>query len=225
MTDPTTYDCFIEALKLALKSRGHGAQARLAEYLRKDRSSVNDLVHGRKNASQSLQSQIASFFGLRLEEMLSDGRTVIAERRALVQPHAKGVARADTLGVPQQINEEIRRSEELESFDIPPPEGNPVVSKYLKMSLDILTSGNIPYVKALEQNLEAFHRAVQSEKELAKLKADVDLLKERSSELDELKEQVHLLMHKNNQLVAKDSLGEGESGEADGSESSKKNLM
>ena len=80
MTKTTAAESFRAALKKLVDTRGHGAQAELAESLSTHRSAINDMIAGRRGASVKMQERIAAHFGLSLGEMLRIGEHLLAGR-------------------------------------------------------------------------------------------------------------------------------------------------
>ena len=80
MTAVTAAESFRAALKKLVETRGHGAQAELAEALSSHRSAINDMIAGRRGASAKMQERVAAHFGLSLGEMLRIGEHLLAGR-------------------------------------------------------------------------------------------------------------------------------------------------
>lgn len=73
----TPYDYFLAAFKSVIGSTPRGTQAKVALATGKSRVHINDVLHGRKSASQDLQASIATALGITYEEMLATGRIII----------------------------------------------------------------------------------------------------------------------------------------------------
>jgi transcriptional regulator with XRE-family HTH domain len=76
----TATESFRTALKKLIETRGHGAQAELADALNMHRSAINDMLAGRRGASARMQEKVAAHFGLTLGEMLRIGENLISGR-------------------------------------------------------------------------------------------------------------------------------------------------
>ncbi len=76
------YDHFMAAFEKLLAEHGRGTQRRIAKSLDKSPVHINDVLKGRRRASQELQEGIAKFFGLTYEEMLTRGRRIVENRTA-----------------------------------------------------------------------------------------------------------------------------------------------
>lgn len=75
-----TMQHFRAAFSHLLKSRGHGAQAEMADELGMHRSLLNDILTGRKGASVRMQEKVAAYFGPTLGEMLRIGENLVHGR-------------------------------------------------------------------------------------------------------------------------------------------------
>lgn len=71
------YEYFRAAFRYALDNAPHGTQAMVAASLGKSRIHINDILGGRANASQNLQTQIAQALGLDYIDMLTLGRNLL----------------------------------------------------------------------------------------------------------------------------------------------------
>lgn len=80
MSKTSGSEAFKAALRRLLDSRGHGAQAEIADALGLHRSAINDMMNGRRGASTIMQERIASHFGLSLGEMLRIGENLLEGR-------------------------------------------------------------------------------------------------------------------------------------------------
>lgn len=76
----TAAESFKIALKKLVDTRGHGAQAELADALHMHRSAINDMLAGRRGASSKMQERVAAHFGLTLGEMLRIGENLMSGR-------------------------------------------------------------------------------------------------------------------------------------------------
>jgi len=80
MTKTVGSEAFRAAFRRLLDSRGHGAQAEIADALSLHRSAINDILNGRRGTSSAMQARIASRFGLSLGEMLRIGENLLEGR-------------------------------------------------------------------------------------------------------------------------------------------------
>lgn len=71
---------FISALNFLLKREGHGSQARLARALNIDGGYLNNILKGRTPGSQEKKENIAEYFKLQYESMLSLGRRLLSDQ-------------------------------------------------------------------------------------------------------------------------------------------------
>ncbi len=74
-------DYFSAAFKSALKNRGWGAQAKIAEVLNVSRSQINDIARGRQGGPEHLRAKIAEEFGCTYEEMIAVGKKILQEKK------------------------------------------------------------------------------------------------------------------------------------------------
>ena len=70
---------FVSALNVLLKKQGHGSQARLARALNIDSGYLNNILKGRSPGSQEKKENIAEYFGLQYESMLTLGRQLLSD--------------------------------------------------------------------------------------------------------------------------------------------------
>lgn len=70
MTTTSAHDVWHQAFLALLGDEGRGAQARVARATGMTDCHINDVVKGRRRASQDLQEAIAKAFGLTFIEML-----------------------------------------------------------------------------------------------------------------------------------------------------------
>ena len=71
---------FISALNFLLKREGHGSQARLARALNIDSGYLNNILKERTPGPQEKKENIAEYFGLQYESMLSLGRQLLSDQ-------------------------------------------------------------------------------------------------------------------------------------------------
>lgn len=73
----TAHDYFLAAFRKLIEDAGRGTQRDISRRIGKSTTHINDVLKGRKRASQEMQEEISSYFGLNFEEMLGMGRNLL----------------------------------------------------------------------------------------------------------------------------------------------------
>lgn len=87
----TAHDYFLAAFRKLIDEAGRGAQKSLSLQTGKSTVHINDVLRGRKKASQEMQEEIASSFGLNFEEMLAMGRALLEEDEQAFFPYTRQI--------------------------------------------------------------------------------------------------------------------------------------
>jgi len=74
-----SYDKWLKAFAYLVKNGGHGTQARLARLTKVSSKHINDVIKGRKKASQNLQESIAQSLGYSYEDLLILGKKLTGD--------------------------------------------------------------------------------------------------------------------------------------------------
>lgn len=72
------YKAFLAELRVQIARRGRGAQVNLANSVNITPKYLNDILAGRRTASQELQANLAKALGINFEEMLLEGMNNLA---------------------------------------------------------------------------------------------------------------------------------------------------
>lgn len=142
---------FFRSLHSGEKGKVKGCQKNLAIKLKISPQHLNDILGGRKKASQNLQEAIAAHYGMPLHEFLAFGKQC--------EPHQDKEAQAE-YGPP--INEKEERIQGL-----------------LRLAREILEEDGLQYASALASNILSFHGAIETAKDLKKLKREVAAFKKQ----------------------------------------------
>ena len=166
------------ALTHLLKEEGRGAQTRLSTEQKIDRGYLNAIVKQRKSGSGKMWGKISHHFKMTLDEMLSFGRTILAEVEAPVLDQSK---REETGFFPDVF---IAPADKIKKDDISPKSEKAIsdIPEKIVTTIEILR-GDPGYSNLFSELIDFFHKTINTEKENALLK---NKLKELKSRLDAL---------------------------------------
>ena len=167
---------FQAALNHLLRQEGRGAQIRLSVEQNIDRGYLNAIIKGRKSGAEDIRARIATHFGMAYEEMLAFGRRILEgkiDSESKVEPEA-----ALLPGL-------LKAEEHVADGNAPQEKGDRryrFSGKILKV-VEILES-NTEYGNSLSVLIDAYHKAIVSDRGNQALSSRLKALEDRVEKLE-----------------------------------------
>jgi len=180
--DQSATNQFRAALTFLLKKEGRGAQTRLAKKQNIDRGYLNAIVKGRKPGSEKKRGEIAAYFGIDYEDMLSLGRRILNGEE---NPELFLETRDGKTDIPECDGLDTSKNEN-HNLDISKKSGSGAGSIPEKLvSVVEVLEGDAGFSDLLAALIDAFHDSVKTKKENLSLEEELQELKDENSKLND----------------------------------------